>query len=212
MIITNHGIQCFKMQFGNVVIATNPPAKDSKAVQKTPKFGADIVLQSLNHPDFNGGENMFYGEKEPYVVTGPGEYEVKDIIMRGFQTSSDYDGEKGINTIYSLTFEGMHVVFLGAISEKELPKDVLESIDEVDILFVPIAGEGLLEASEAYKLAVKLNPRLIIPMHYGDEKDKALQTFLKEGGVENLKIEDKITLKRRDLDGMEGDIAVLKIQ
>jgi L-ascorbate metabolism protein UlaG (beta-lactamase superfamily) len=169
-------------------------------------------LQSLNHPDFNGGENMFYGDKEPYVVTGPGEYEVKDIIMRGFQTNSEYDGEKGINTVYSLTFEGMHVVFLGAVSEKELPKDILADIDEVDILFVPIAGKGLLDASEAYKLAVKLNPRLIIPMNYEGEKDKALQTFLKEGGVEKAKAEEKITLKRKDLDGMEGDIAVLKAQ
>jgi hypothetical protein len=49
-------------------------------------------------------------------------------------------------------------------------------------------------------------------MNYEGEKDKALQTFLKEGGVEKAKAEEKITLKRKDLDGMEGDIAVLKAQ
>ena len=52
----------------------------------------------------------------------------------------------------------------------------------VDILFVPIGGDGVLDPAQAYKLAVSLEPKLIIQMHYGDVGDKnALKTFLKEG-------------------------------
>ena len=209
MIITYHGLECFKMQFGNTVIATNPPSKSSKAFSKVPKFGADIVVQSLNHPDFNGGENMSYGDKVPYVVKGPGEYEIQDILIQGFQTVSHLDGKEYLNTLYSLVFEGMHIVFAGPLGVKDLPKTVIENVEAVDILFVPVSGDGVLDASDAYKLGVELEARLIIPMHFDD---KSLKTFLKEGSAETVKPEDKFTLKRRDLDGMEGEIAVLNIQ
>ena len=60
---------------------------------------------------------------------------------------------------------------------------------------------------------MKLEPRLISPMHYGDVGEKtALKTFLKEGGEENMKAEEKLTLKKKDLEGKEGDIIVLSAQ
>lgn len=212
MIITYHGHECFKIQFGNTIIATNPPSKDSKIFSKTPKFGADLVIQSLNHSDYNGGENMFYGDKIPFVVRGPGEYEIQDIVVRGFQTTCGVDGKEMVGALYSMIFEGMHIVFTGPLTSKDLSKEILESFDEVDILFVPIGNNETLDPANAYKLAVKLEARLIIPMHYDGEGDKALKTFLEEGGAEKIKPEDKLTIKRRDLDGMEGEIAVLKAQ
>jgi len=219
MIITYHGLECFKFQFGNVVVATNPPTKDSQAVAKPPRFGADIVLESLQHPDFAGGEHMSYGEKKPFVVRGPGEYEIQDIIVRGFHTVSHYGGMERINTLYSLFFEGMHIVFAGALDEKELSQEILELLDSIDIMFVPIGGVsssadkgGVLDASSAYKLAVKHEPRLIIPMHYDGERGTALKTFLEEGGQEQSTAEEKLTVKRKDLETSEGDIVVLALQ
>ncbi|MBX4211005.1 MBL fold metallo-hydrolase [Candidatus Parcubacteria bacterium] len=82
MVITYHGAEFFKVQFGDTVIAYNPISKDSK--QKTTRFGADIVLSSLNHPDFNGIDNATHGDRNPFVITGPGEYEVKGIFIKGF--------------------------------------------------------------------------------------------------------------------------------
>ena len=85
-----------------------------------------------------------------------------------------------------------------------------EAIDGVDILFVPIGGEGVLSSTDAYKLAVNLEPKIIIPMHYGDIGDKnALKTFFKEGGEETVAPIDKLTVKKKDLEGKEGDIVVL---
>src|SRR3989344_3097726 len=158
MVITYLGSECFKVTQGDLTIALNPPSKDSSL--KTPRFGSDIVLVSLDHEDFNGVEQMSFGERAPFVITGPGEYEIKGVAVRGFASESNYGGDKGINTIYSILIEGMNLAFLGAISSAELSKEAIEGLDDIDILFVPIGGEGVLDHAEAYKLAVQLEPKV----------------------------------------------------
>jgi L-ascorbate metabolism protein UlaG (beta-lactamase superfamily) len=209
MIITFHGAEFFKIQFGDTILATNPISKDSKI--KGTRFGADVALVSLNHKDMNGTDQLSFGERQPFVISGPGEYETKGVFIKGWKSGSEYDGKKSINTLYKILMENMNLCFLGALdNDKSIPPDMLESMEEdIDILFVPIGGEGVLSADLAYKLAVKLEPKLIIPMHYGEvgEKD-ALKKFLKEAG-EDIKPVDKLTLKKKDLEGKEGDVAVL---
>ncbi|MDE1975083.1 MAG: MBL fold metallo-hydrolase [Patescibacteria group bacterium] len=207
MIITYLGGESVKAQFGDTILAFNPVSKDSKLAAA--KYGADIALVSLNHEDMNGVDQVTFGDKKPFAVTGPGEYEVKGVFIKGFQSESNYGGEKRINTIYTVTLEGMNICFLGAIDQTELPKDADEAIDGVDILFVPIGGEGVLDATKAYKLAVSMSPKIIIPVHYGDIGGKdALKAFLKEAG-ESPKPEPKLTLKKKDLEGKEADVVVL---
>ena len=75
-----------------------------------------------------------------------------------------------------------------------------------------VGGEGVLTPAAAYELSVKLEPKLIIPMHYDDATDKNLKTFLKEAGEEGTKPVDKLTLKKKDLDGKEGEVVVLLTQ
>jgi len=209
MIISYQGAESFKIQFGDTLVAYNPISKDSAF--KSVKFGADIVLISINHKDMNGAENTSRGDREPFVITGPGEYEIGGIFIRGFLSKSKYGGEEKINTIYLMNLEGMNLCFLGALGDlKSLTDETMEALDDVDILFVPIGGGGVLDPAEAYKIAVKLEPKIIIPMHYGDEINKnALKTFLKEGGEDNGKPIDKLTIKKKDLEGKEGDIVVL---
>ncbi|MBP9710854.1 MAG: MBL fold metallo-hydrolase [Candidatus Pacebacteria bacterium] len=203
MVITYLGGECFKITQGDLTIALNPPSKDSSF--KASKFGSDIVLTTLNHEDFNGAEQMSFGEREPFVITGPGEYEVRGVSVRGFGAETEYGGEKGINTIYSIALEGMDLVFLGALGSSTLPQAAKAELDEIDILFLPIGGDGVLDHAEAYKLAVQLEPKVVVPMHYTPE---TLKKFLKEAGEEITPV-DKLTLKRKDLEGKEGEIIVL---
>lgn len=207
MVITYHGAEFFKVSFGDITLAFNPISKDSKL--KGTRFGSDIALVSLNDPDMNGIDQVAHGEREPFAVTGPGEYEVKDVVMKGYPSVSNYKKQNRINTIYSVALEGMNLAFLGALGNPELSQEALEEFDDIDILFLPIGGEGVLEPAQAAKLATKLEPRLIIPMHYGEvgEKD-ALKKFLKEEG-EQVAPTDKLTIKKKDLEGKEGDIVVL---
>jgi L-ascorbate metabolism protein UlaG (beta-lactamase superfamily) len=210
MIITYLGGEFVKVQFGDTILAFNPISKDSKL--KTSKFGADIVLSSINHLDMNGVDQVTFGEKKPFFIIGPGEYEIKDVFIKGLSSESGYDGEKRINTVYSVSLEGMNICFLGAVNTPTLPKETDEAIDGVDILFVPIGGEGVLNPSDAYKMAVGIEPKIIIPIHYGDIGGKdALKSFLKEAG-ENPKPEAKLTLKKKDLEGKEAEVIVLDVE
>lgn len=211
MVITHYGGEFFKIQFGEATLALNPVSKDSKL--KSARFGADVALVTLNNPDFNGVDQIGFGEKMPFIVSGPGEYEIKGIFIKGFMFKSKYGGDEHINTIYSISLENMNLCFLGAISSPELTSEIKEALGDIDILFLPIGGEGVLTAAEANKLATALEPRMIIPMHFDGVGDKkAITTFLKESGSEDVKPADKLTIKKKDLEGKEGDVVVLSSQ
>lgn len=209
MVISYSGAECFKVSFGDITLAFNPISKDSKL--KPAKFGSDIVLVSLNNPDFNGADTATFGDRQPFVVSGPGEYEIKEITVKGFASKSNYGGGEHLNTVYFVTLEGMNLCFLGALGNPDLPLEAKQELDDVDILFVPVGGAGVLDHAEAYKLAVKLEPRIVIPMHYGEVGAKdALKLFLKEAGAEGTKAIDKLTLKKKDLEGKEVEVVVLE--
>ena len=209
MIITYLGREAVKIQYGDLVIAFNPPAKTSS--YKINKFGANIALETLPHEDMCGGSELVYGETKPFIVSGPGEYEVNSIFIKGLSGESSYDIDKGdkklINTIYALTVEGINMLYLGA-QDGPLPKDTSDAIDSIDILFLPIGGNGVFEPKEAYKLAMNLEPKVIIPIHFDGKKDEALVSFLKEAGNHSEPV-DKLTIKKKDLEGKNGDIIVL---
>lgn len=207
MIITYFGGAFVKVQFGDTILAFNPISKESDL--QTAKFGADIVLSSINHPDMNGIDQVTFGDKKPFSIIGPGEYEIGGVFVKGHTSTSNYGNEKRLNTIYTVSLEGMNICFLGALSTPELPKEADEAIDEVDVLFVPIGGNGTLEPKEAYKLAVSIEPKIIIPILYDGDKKETLKVFLKEAG-ESVKPETKITLKKKDLENREADIIVLE--
>lgn len=210
MIISYEGAEFVKITHGDLTVAFNPISKESKL--KGSSFGADVCLITLNHIDMNGAEVVTRGDKKPFIIKGPGEYEVSGLFIEGFSSKSTYGGEEKFNTIYSLEIDSMKVVFLGAISDTELSNKAKEELGDIDILFVPIGGDGVLDPQEAYKLAVKREPKIIIPIHFGSsigEKD-AIKSFLKESGSENVKAVDKITLKSKDLIDKKGEVVVLK--
>lgn len=210
MIITYHGADFFKVSFGDTTIAVNPISKDSKL--KSTKFGSDITLISLNSPDHNGSDVTSRGEKESFIIKGPGEYEIGGVFIKGFLSKSNYGGEEKINTIYTVNLEGMNLCFMGPISDEKLPAETKEEIDGIDVMFVPIGGGDVLEPATAHKLAVQFGPKLIIPSHFGDVGDKnALKVFLKEAGEEGVKPIDKLTIKRKDIEGKEGEVVVLEV-
>jgi len=206
MVITYQGGECFKVSFGDTTIAFNPPSKNSKNFNAV-KFGADVAFISMNHPDFDGLEQVAHGSKEPFAVKGPGEYEIGEVTAHGFGAPTQYGNQTHYNTIYQVQLEGINMVFLGALSSPEIDPKILSELGDVDILFVPIGGDEVLEVPQASKLAVKLEARVIIPMHYDKQ---SLGAFLKEEGIESRKPQEKLTIKKKDILAMEGEIVILK--
>lgn len=205
MVITHHGGQCFKVTFGNTTLVFDPISKRSKL--SPVKFGADVAFISINHPDTNGVDEVTYGAKRPFVVDGPGEYEVGEVTARGYGVKTTYENEERYNTIYQVTLEGMNMVFLGALGNEAIAPEVLSDLGDIDILFLPVGGGDVLDVPAAVKLATKLEAKCIIPMHYDE---KSLKAFLKEEGDDNGKPEEKLTIKKKDVSIMEGAVVVLK--
>lgn len=209
MIITYFGKQFFKIEQGKMAVAFNPVSKASKTGINA-RFGADIALVTTNHADYNGLEQLSFGERSPFVITGPGDYEVKEIFIKGLLSNAAIDNKKYINTIYTLSIDNIKLVFLGALADTEISKEAREAINNPDILFVPIggkSGDGMLDAKRAAKIASSLEPKMIIPMDY---ESSSLKVFLKETGEEKAETVDKLTLKSKDLDNKEGEVVVLK--
>jgi L-ascorbate metabolism protein UlaG (beta-lactamase superfamily) len=77
----------------------------------------------------------------------------------------DNDNEKTA-TIYKLVIDDLRVLITGHIYP-ELSDKQLEQIGMIDIMIVPVGGNGYtLDGVGALKLIRKIEPKLIIPTHY----------------------------------------------
>jgi hypothetical protein len=206
MIITYHREGFVKVQQGELVVAFNPISREIDP--KATRFGADLCLVALNSPSFSGCETVTFGNKTPFVINGPGEYEIDGIFVYGFASEGD-DGQ--INTIFTTEIEGIRVCHLGALANPSLDPKTIEDIGGVDVLFVPIAGGPVLSPKDAAKLATSFEPKIVIPvMTEGKEGEEALKAFAKEiGGSIDSRV-DKLTLKRKDIEGKEDKVIILQ--
>ena len=204
MIITYFGKRFLKFQYGDTVIGINPPTKESPWSKKTSTFGADIAISTSSDPATGGASTLVYGDREPFIVDGPGSYEAKGIFISG-GFMAEVDGRR--ENAFSLTLEGMTIAVLGQTDTLQLPNASKELLMHAAILILPL--EGKLPVKDAYKLAMTLEPMIIVPVDYDDD---TLKQFIKEAGADKPEIMDKLTLKRKDLEGKDGTIMLLSPQ
>lgn len=179
---------------------------------KVPKLTADIVLITHSHHDHN---NVKAVSGNPFIVNGPGEYEVKGVFIQGIDSHHDssFGKERGLNTIYIIKTEEMQICHLGDFGQKELTSEQVEQIGNIDILILPIGGVYTISAKEAKGIISQIEPKIIIPMHYQIPKLKIklddLDKFLKVVGIKTIEPQNKLSIKKGDL-SQEAKIIVLK--
>lgn len=115
------------------------------------------------------------------VISSPGIYNTDIGVIKGYNTYCDhYNGAKrGPNTIYTYDIDDLKLCHLGFLGEF-LPPDILDKLNDIDILFIPIGGHINLTGKEAYILAKKISPKVIIPMNYKVSYSSFLFNGLKE--------------------------------
>ena len=212
MVITWYGQACFKIQSGERVLAIDPFSKEIGLTP--PRFRADIALVTHAHYDHSNVETI---TGDPFVISSPGEYEVKETYIRGLETFHDaHDGkERGKNTIYMIEMEDIRILHMGDFGEKELRDETLDAIGDTDILMIPVGGTYTIDAGAAVKIINQIEPKIVIPMHYKIPRVKAdlagVEVFLKEMGAQSVSPAEKLTLKKKDLP-QEGktEVKVLK--
>lgn len=216
MIIQYYGDYCFKISTkpagratDDVIIWTDLLEKGSGL--RAPQGQADIVL--LSHGDTEAVKENLKGE--PTVIDAPGEYSARGVAALGFPTFQDTkEGAKdGQNTVYIFESEDIHVAFLGALGH-DLSAELLDKLSGVDVLFVPVGGAGTLEAKLACELTRKIEPSLVIPMHYKlpgltlpleSEKD-----FCEAMGNCPKETVPKLNIKKKDLEGKKLEVVLLE--
>lgn len=211
MVITYHGVSCFKIQSKNLTLVFDPPSKESEF--KSPRFRADIAFISHEHANHNGKENF---SEQSFIIDGPGEYELKGVFAKGVETFHDSaKGKKnGLNTVYLVELEDIRICHLGDFGEGEVSSDLREKIGQVDILFLPVDSD-FSPAEKAIKIISQIEPKLVVPMHWHlakKHKDN-FEEFLKEFNKGKIKEEEKIAVKSKELQEKRGfELRVLKPQ
>jgi len=125
---------------------------------------ADIVLVSHDHADHNHVAGL---PGKPQIVKGVGFHKAKDLEVRGISAYHDErkGAERGQNTIFCFTLDGLRVCHLGDLGHVPTEEEA-QQIGAVDLLLMPVGGVYTIDPSQATLTGQKLNPRVIIPMHF----------------------------------------------
>lgn len=166
MEISYLGHSSFKIKTKTGTVVTDPYTLPG---MKMPAISADIVTVSHQHPDHNNVSSVSgtARREKPFVIAEPGEYEVEGISFFGYQTSHDDSSgkERGENTIFIIQAEDLRILHLGDLGH-ELPDKLVENLEGIDIVMVPVGGKYTINAETAFKVIEKIDPFYVLPMHY----------------------------------------------
>jgi hypothetical protein len=142
-----------------------------RAKGKPSRDGRTLLPTSLDHA---------------FVLDGPGEYEVKEVLVTGVRTYRDdaSGAESGKQTSFVVELDGVHTIHLGEIGHL-LSEEKLGDIGSVDIVCVPLGGS--LSPTQAAALVAQLDPSIVVPMPLCDDDgdcDDVLKRFFHEMGTE----------------------------
>ena len=195
MEITWYGLSCFRINERGRVTSITDPFADSIGIP-SPKLKGDIVTISHDVPGHNFVEAV---KSEPYVLRGPGEYEIGGVFVTGIPM---HDVESGrLNVAYLFSYDNLTVLHLGDLAHVP-EQSAVEDLGQVSVLLVPVGGGNGLSAAEAAEVVALIEPYFVVPMHYAqpgvnidlDPVDK----FLKAMGVSKAQESDTLKVSAAD--------------
>ena len=207
MDIQFYGANCitFTHKGVRIVVDDNLAELGAKSIVKAD----DIVLYTGQHD-----ENAPTGR---LMFDSPGEFEVSDISIVGIPERAHLD-EGGLRaTMFKIITNDISVLVVGHVYPN-INDDQLERIGMVDVMVVPVGGSGYtLDPLGALKLIKEIEPKLIIPTHYGMSginypvPQTELATALKELGMESREQSGKLKLKSTDFSDVAQLVVLEKI-
>jgi L-ascorbate metabolism protein UlaG (beta-lactamase superfamily) len=204
MELTWYGRTCVRMRSKDAVVLAD--AYQSIVGPTGRGITADIV--TFSHPDdqphpkargkaSRDGQTLLASSiEDAFCLDGPGEYEIKDVLIAGVKTFRDEKkgAERGRNVCFVVELDGVHVIHLGDIGHL-LTEDKLTDIGSVDVACIPVGGN--LPAAQAAELVAQLDAKVVVPMLVCPDKDadEALRKFLHEMGTTGeLSAQSKLSL------------------
>jgi L-ascorbate metabolism protein UlaG (beta-lactamase superfamily) len=180
------GLSSFKIATREATIITDP--FDKKSGLASPRGNADIlILAEKNNPLYSAISGI---SGSPFIINDPGEYDVKGVTVTGLPLKQ---GDRYV-TVYLIESEDIKILNLGHIMEFDMKEEDVEGLGGIDVLLLPVGGNGVLDASAAAKVVNEIEPKIVIPSHATGKLD----TFVKEMGGKSETM-DKLMLKKKDL-------------
>ena len=166
---------------------------------------ADLVLAS------HGVDDLITLGKDTLVISGAGEYEYKEVLVYGFQTGTTAESP----LIFRTEIEHVTVAHLGMIP-KTLDEKLLNELNGVDILLIPVGGDGTLTPERAAEIVTKVEPRVVIPYAFKATGTGAnfgpVEPFFKAIGRTPEETQTKIKITKKDLPSDQLVVMVLQKQ
>ena len=198
MEITWLGHSCFRLRSDDVATITDPFPDSIGLRMGDPR--ALVVTISHQHPNHSCWQAI---RDDPKILSGPGEYELWGMYITGILTSrGENDPPDKRNTAYFIEMENLRLCHLGDTSNV-LSTSQVEGHRPVDILFLPAGGMCTVEVAQAVEMVRTLEPRVVIPMHYGlpglqvDLRD--LSVFLREMGLKDVQPQPRLNISASNL-------------
>lgn len=198
MDIQFYGANCISISYKatRLVIDDNLDSLGAKSISKT----GDVLLNTTK-------ASRRLSIEPKIVIDCPGEYEVADISILGIPARSHVDQEGIFNTtMYKITAGEITCLITGHIYPR-LSEEQLENVNMVDVLILPVGGHGFtLDPEGALTVIKELEPKLVIPTHFADEKlhfpvpQLELDAIVKDLGMEPQTTVGKLHLKPSDFD------------
>lgn len=207
MEITLLGHNCFRLRGRDVTLLTDPFAPPEGSLRVV----AEIVTVSHEDAGHNGVTAV---EGTPRRVSGPGEYEIKGVLIAGVGTYHDEQSGKlrGRNTVYLIELDDLRVCHLGDLGHV-LSTAQVEEIGTVDVLFVPAGGPGVISVPQAAEVISQLEPSIVVPMGWTEpgssQPTGALERFCHEMGIKDAEPQPRLNVSKGSLPS-ETQIVVLE--
>jgi len=204
MIIELLGLSGVRIQSNNSVILLSPPSEKSEL--KTSRFKADCVV--LGNPEDK--INVDPKEEKLFIVDSPGEFEVSGIFI---YCRSNPEKGKPVSLMSLVNVEGISIAHLASLGN-DLTDKQLALFEGADVLIIPIGGKNVLDAKRAKEIIEKIEPRIVIPMHFAQKGIKtaydSTEKFFKEIGS-TPETQDKVKIIKKELPQETMEVISLKI-
>jgi L-ascorbate metabolism protein UlaG (beta-lactamase superfamily) len=153
--LTWHGWSCFRLKGKEASIVTDPYTLPSPPSLQ--KLTPDIVILTDREQAKTPPSGAFK------LITGPGEYEVRNVLIAG---TPFFDDGRRTGAFFKIELDELVFCHLGQMRQP-LTASQVEGLADVDVLFVPIAGDGQsLDGAKAVEMINLIEPRIIVPMHF----------------------------------------------
>lgn len=186
------------------------PYPNESALRFPRAASPDILV--LSHQD-RSRFNLEGAGGTPFIISDPGEYEIKGAFVHGFQDKKIDAGQLQRPVIYRLMIEGMSIGFLGQL-KRAITDEELEELGDIDILLLPVGGGDVLGSKAASETIARVEPRVVVPLHYDIPGIKAklegVDAFCKALGVCKRQDTNRLKIGKKDLPAEDLLVAVLE--